>query len=277
MNNLSTWQYQAEQKMQEKGLASNDVNLIFEKVYGANYQMDLLMGNLVYNNSLDEILDEVLQMKRPIAYIVGFEYFYGRKFIVNNDVLIPRIETENLIYEGLNRIKKQYPKGSKIRLLDLCTGSGIIGITMYLELQKEYDIDLHMSDISQKALKLAQKNIDRHNVKAKLIHSDLFNNINGNFDIIFSNPPYVPIDQKMGMMVKENEPHLALYADNEGLAIYERIAKELKGYLKENYLVGFEIGDQQGKALKSMYESKCVNIEVVYDLFGRERNVFIWE
>lgn len=277
MNNLIQWQATAQQKLNEKGLASNDVNLIFEKVYGTEYKNALLLGLLEYHQELDQILDEVLKLDRPIAYIVGFEYFYGRKYKVSKGVLIPRIETENLIYESIKQIRRKFNPGSHLRLLDLCTGSGIVGITMYLELQSEYKLDLVMSDISPEALRVAKHNITAHNVEAEAIVSDLFAEITGRFDVILSNPPYVPFDQEMGLMVKEHEPHLALYAEDDGLAIYQAISEQVFDYLHPKYFLGFEIGDKQGKALNTMYSSKCANIEVVYDLFGRERNVFIQE
>ncbi len=277
MNNLTNWQFQAKAKLQAKGLASNDVNLIFEKVYGENYQTALLLGDLEYCEKLDQILDEVLLLDRPIAHIVGFEYFYGRKYKVTNEVLIPRIETENLIFESVKRIRSQFSPGSKLRVLDLCTGSGIIGITTYHELKDDYVIDLVMSDISKAALAIATENCQLHNVKAELVQSDLFTKITGKFDVILSNPPYVPFEQEMGMMVKEHEPHLALYAKNDGLAIYEQITEIINQYLNSKYFIGFEIGDGQGKVLKEMYKQKCDNIEVVCDLFNRERNVLIWE
>ncbi len=277
MNNLLGWQYCAEQKLQEKGLASNDVNLIFEKVYGADFKNKLLAQNLEYDPELDKILFEVLEMKRPIAHIVGFEYFYGRKYVVTKDVLIPRIETENLIYESIKQIKKQFSNRDTIRVLDLCTGSGIVGITAYKELQEVFNVDLTMSDISSKALEVAKINIKNLNVKADIIESDLFENIEGKFDVILSNPPYVPYDQEMGNMVQENEPHLALYADNDGIAIYELIREQIFNYTNEQYFIGFEIGDGQGKVLNELYNQKYANINVVCDLFGRERNVLIWE
>ncbi len=277
MNNLLTWQYYAERKLQEKGLASNDVNLIFEKVFGSDFKMGLLAQTLEYNQELDSILNEVLEMKRPIAHIVGFEYFYGRKYIVSKDVLIPRIETENLIYESIKKIRQQFLGKSKLRILDLCTGSGIVGITSFLELQNEFEIELVMSDISPEALEITKKNLELNNVQAKLIQSDLFTDIDGKFDVILSNPPYVPYDQEMGEMVKENEPHLALYAENDGLAIYEMIYDQIFNYINESFFIGFEIGDGQGKVLKELYNQKYANIDVVCDLFGRERNVLIWE
>lgn len=277
MTSVLTWQKIASNKLSEKGLAQNSVNLIFDKVYGPNYQLDLLCGNLEYSDDLDVILNEVLQKQKPIAQIVGFEYFYGRKFIVNENVLIPRIETENLIYEAIKFIKEKFKSKSELDVLDMCTGSGIIGITILKELAKSFKINLVMSDISDAALTVTQENLRLHQVEAKIIQSDLFTKIDQQFDVILSNPPYVSKSEVLGEMVLDNEPSLALFADNEGLALYEQIANDYKDYVKNEYFIGLEIGDYQGQAVMDYFATDNVVAKVYRDLFGRERNVFIWE
>ncbi len=277
MTSVLTWQKIASNKLSEKGLAQNSVNLIFDKVYGPNYQLDLLCGNLEYSDDLDVILNEVLQKQKPIAQIVGFEYFYGRKFIVNENVLIPRIETENLIYEAIKFIKEKFKSKSELDVLDMCTGSGIIGITILKELTKSFKINLVMSDISDAALTVAQENLRLHQVEAKIIQSDLFTKIDQQFDVILSNPPYISKSEVLGEMVLDNEPSLALFADNEGLALYEQIANDYKDYVKNEYFIGLEIGDNQGQAVMDYFATVNVATKVYRDLFGRERNVFIWE
>lgn len=277
MTSVLTWQKIASNKLSEKGLAQNSVNLIFDKVYGPNYQLDLLCGNLEYSDDLDVILNEVLQKQKPIAQIVGFEYFYGRKFIVNENVLIPRIETENLIYEAIKFIKEKFKSKSELDVLDMCTGSGIIGITILKELAKSFKINLVMSDISDAALTVAQENLRLHQVEAKIIQSDLFTKIDQQFDVILSNPPYVSKSEVLGEMVLDNEPSLALFADNEGLALYEQIANDYKDYVKNEYFIGLEIGDHQGQTVMDYFATDNVATKVYRDLFGRERNVFIWE
>lgn len=277
MTSVLTWQKIASNKLSEKGLAQNSVNLIFDKVYGPNYQLDLLCGNLEYSDDLDVILNEVLQKQKPIAQIVGFEYFYGRKFIVNENVLIPRVETENLIYEAIKFIKEKFKSKSELDVLDMCTGSGIIGITILKELAKSFKINLVMSDISDAALTVAQENLRLHQVEAKIIQSDLFTKIDQQFDVILSNPPYVSKSEVLGEMVLDNEPSLALFADNEGLALYEQIANDYKNYVKNEYFIGLEIGDHQGQAVMDYFATDNVATKVYRDLFGRERNVFIWE
>ncbi len=276
LNNLVSWYSNAQIKLKQKGLAPNSVNLICEKVYGSDFKNQLYTGELKYDQQLDTILEEVLKCEKPVAYIVGFEYFYGRKFVVDSRVLIPRIETENLIYETIKRIKNIIGPKKQIKTLDLCTGSGIIGITMYQELKSEYEIELTLTDISTKALAVCQQNISNHQIVAKVIQSDLFSNIDEKFDVILTNPPYVPYDQELGMMVGENEPHLALFAENNGLALYQEIANQYLNYVNKKYLIGIELGDGQAKYVQKMFQTETVEVEPVNDLFARERNLFIW-
>ncbi len=262
--------------MQNQGLAVNSVNLICEKVYGFDFQSRLLSGSLEYNKQLDILLKRVLECKEPIAYIVGFEYFYGRKYQVDNRVLIPRVETENLLYLSIEKIRSQFRTKKCLKVLDLCTGSGIVGITLYKELESEYDIELVLSDISEDALKVCQKNVELHNVPARLIQSDLFDEINGKFDVILTNPPYVPYSQSLGIMVGENEPHLALFADDNGLAIYEKISLEYQKYVENKYFIGIEIGDKQAESVMKMMKRSNNQVMMKCDMFERERNVFVW-
>ncbi len=276
MSNLNSWYHEAKQQLQNKGLAPNSINLICEKVYGVDFQSRLLTGALKYDQQLDALLEQVLQCKKPIAYIIGFEYFYGRKFYVDNRVLIPRIETENLLYLSIEKIKQQFVPKQKLKVLDLCTGSGIVGITLYKELASFFEIELVLSDISTDALKVCQNNIDFHNVPCRLIKSDLFDEITEKFDVILTNPPYVPYSQKLGIMVGENEPHLALFAADEGLEIYKKISLEYQKYVEKDYFIGIEIGDNQAKAVMEMMRRSDNQVVMKYDMFERERNVFVW-
>lgn len=207
----------------------------------------------------------------PVQYIIGDVNFYGNTIKVNKNVLIPRFETEELVEKTIKRIKNKFDK--KINILDLCTGSGCIAIT----LKKEVNSNVIASDISTSALEVAKENIKLNNVDIKLIESNLFSNINDKFDCIISNPPYISYDEEIDDIVKNNEPNLALYAPNNGLYFYEEILKNIKNYLNDKFIIAFEIGYKQGNDLIKIADKYLnnVNILVEKDLQGRDRFLFI--
>ena len=207
----------------------------------------------------------------PIQYIIGDVNFYGNTIKVNKNVLIPRFETEELVEKTIKKIKNKFDK--KINILDLCTGSGCIAIT----LKKELNSNITATDISSDSLAVAKENIKLNNVDINLIHSDLFQNINDKFDCIISNPPYISYDETIDDIVKNNEPNIALYAPNNGLYYYEEILKNIKNYLNDKFIIAFEIGYKQGKSLIDIVNKylKDVNILVEKDLQGRDRFLFI--
>ena len=208
----------------------------------------------------------------PLQYIVGNVNFYGNKIKVNKNVLIPRFETELLVEKTYNYIKTYFP--SDIRLLDMGTGSGCIVIS----LRKMLPIDVDAVDISDLALEIARENAVKNNVNINFIQSDLFSNISGKYDVIISNPPYIAYDEKIDELVKNNEPSLALYADNDGLWFYEKILEEASKYLKERSLVAFEIGETQGDRIKELAKKyfPMAEVKVEKDFPGKDRYVFIF-
>lgn len=207
----------------------------------------------------------------PVQYIIGDVNFYGNTIKVNKDVLIPRYETEELVEKTIKKIKNKFNK--KIDVLDLCTGSGCIAITI----KKEINSNVTATDISSDALEVAKKNVNLNNVDIKLINSDLFNNIDGKFDCIISNPPYISYDEEIDEIVKNNEPNIALYAPNNGLYFYEEILKNIKKYLNDEFIIAFEIGYKQGESLVELANRYLnnVTISVEKDLQGRDRFLFI--
>ena len=221
-----------------------------------------------------ENLDEAIERYKngePVQYIIGNVNFYGNTIKVNKNVLIPRFETEELVEKTIKRIKNKFDQ--QINILDLCTGSGCIAIT----LKKELNSNITATDISIDALEVAKENIKLNNVDIKLIESNLFSNINDKFDCIISNPPYISYDEEIDDIVKNNEPDIALYAPNKGLYFYEEILKNIKKYLNDKFIIAFEIGYKQGNDLIKIADKYLnnVNISVEKDLQGRDRFLFI--
>ena len=240
----------------------------------------------LFSNSLSEqiskeneekyfsLIEKHIKEDVPLSHLVGFEYFYDRKYKVTKDVLSPRMETEELIYKVIEYVKASNKNNFKI--LDLCTGSGIIAITLKKELE-QVSVDVIASDISEEAIEVAKENAQSHDATIKFIKSDIFNNIDDKFDIIVSNPPY--IDRKDEVTMKDNvlkyDPHLALFAEEEGMYFYRKIIEQANDYLNENGVMFFEIGyDQKDKIIK-LADINGYSAEVYKDINGRDRMAFL--
>ena len=220
------------------------------------------------------LIEKHIEEDVPLSHLVGFEYFYDRKYKVTKDVLSPRMETEELIYKVIEYVKATTKNNLKI--LDLCTGSGIIAITLKKELS-QFSIDVVASDISEEAIKVAKENAQVHDATIKFIQSDIFDNIADKFDIIVSNPPY--IDRKDEITMQDNvlkyDPHLALFAEEEGMYFYRKIIEQANDYLNENGVIFFEIGyDQKDKIIK-LADMNGYSAEVYKDINGRDRMAFL--
>ena len=216
------------------------------------------------------LIDKHIEENMPLSHLAGFEYFYDRKFKVTKDVLSPRMETEELIYKVIEYIKSI--NKNNIKILDLCTGSGIIGITLRKELESK-SLEVVASDISEEALKVAKENAIMNEAEVKFIQSDIFENINEKFDIIVSNPPYIAYSDKITMEdnVLNYDPHLALFAEEDGMYFYREIVENSKEYLNKDGMIFFEIGyDQREKILKLANENEF-RAEVYKDINGRDR------
>ena len=240
----------------------------------------------IFSNSLSEqmskenedkyfsLIEKHIKEDVPLSHLVGFEYFYDRKYKVTKDVLSPRMETEELIYKVIEYVKAS--NKNKFKILDLCTGSGIIAITLKKELD-QFSIDIAASDVSEEAIEVAKENAQSHDATIKFIKSDIFNNIDDRFDIIVSNPPY--IDRKDEVTMKDNvlkyDPHLALFAEEEGMYFYRKIIEQANDYLNENGVMFFEIGyDQKDKIIK-LADINGYSAEVYKDINGRDRMAFL--
>ena len=220
------------------------------------------------------LIEKHIKEDVPLSHLVGFEYFYDRKFKVTKDVLSPRMETEELIYKVVEYVK--ITKKNNLRILDLCTGSGIIAITLKKELS-QFSIDVVASDISKEALEVAKENVKTHTADVRFIQSDIFNNIDDKFDIIVSNPPY--IDRKDEVTMEDNvlkyDPHLALFAEEEGMYFYRNITEQANSYLNANGVIFFEIGYDQKDKIVRLADMNGYHAEVYKDINGRDRMAFL--
>lgn len=226
------------------------------------------------DKDLDTALKE-LESGIPVQYIVGNTNFYGYDFKVNRNTLIPRFETELLVEKTYNYIKKYFNKDN-IKILDIGTGSGCIAITLNKLLNS---CDITGIDISSEALEVAKENNIINNTNVKFIESDIFSNVSDKYDVIISNPPYISYDDiEVIDIVKNNEPHLALYAKDNGLYFYDKIIKDSSKYLNDKFIMAFEIGYKQGKDITKIVNKyyKDINMSVEKDYSGRDRFVFIW-
>lgn len=242
-------------------LNKNEINII------ANENIELS------NENKKQLLESIEKIKKgyPLQYITHYQEFMGIKFEVNENVLIPQPDTEVLVEKTIKIVQKCYPKedNRNIKILDLCTGSGAIAISL-----KKYlpSVQVFASDISKKALEIAKANAKKNDVQIKLIESNMFENINEKFDIVVSNPPYIKTDEitKLSNQV-QNEPRLALDGGKDGLDFYRIIQKNIKNYLYENGILLMEIGYDQGQAVASMFK----NSKLVKDYAGKNR-VIMW-
>ena len=221
-------------------------------------------------NRYFDLINKNINEDTPLSHLVGFDYFYDRKFKVTKDVLSPRMETEELIYKVLEYIKKS--KKDSFRILDLCTGSGIIAITLKKEIVEKYT-EIVASDISEKALSIAIENANNTNANITFIKSDLFDNISGKFDLIISNPPYISYKDKI--TIKDNvlnyDPHLALFAEEDGIYFYRKIIEKAVHYLSKDGVIFFEIGYDQKEKILELGKNNNFITTVYKDINDRDR------
>lgn len=203
----------------------------------------------------------------PLQYIIGEQEFMGLRFKVNSNVLIPRQDTETLVEQVLKIVKP----GMKV--LDLCTGSGCVLISV---LKNAPELTGMGSDISKTALLVAKENAKLHEVDAEWVRSDLFDNITETFDVIMTNPPYIPPGEILSLMpeVRDFEPENALDGGADGLDFYRKITGQVKDYLNPGGYVYMEIGYDQGEAVSElMRNAGFTEVEVIKDLARNDRVV----
>lgn len=262
----------------KKYLHTMDVKLLLSFVLGydnlelLNHLNDFVSDDIVfkYKDIIKRLLDG-----EAIQYIIGNVNFYGNEFKINKNVLIPRFETEELVEKTLNILNEKFSDYDSVKILDVGCGSGVIGITLDKLYKKSI---VTCSDISQYALDTTALNAKLLESDINVIKSDMLKNINGKYDVIISNPPYIMEEEQIELKVKNNEPHIALYGGKDGLKYYREILSTAKKNLNDKYLIAFEIGWQQKDAIISIAKEFFDNstIECFQDMSQKDRIILIY-
>ena len=263
--------------------------LVFGKSHCHSDHAKILLAELLDKNPLEllnyleekvteDIVDlykkEILALEagKPLQYVIGSVNFYGNKFIIDERVLIPRFETEELVEKTIEYINNNF--NESIDVIDLGCGSGVIGLTLEKKISTK-SVDL--VDISKEALEVATINCNNLDSKANLIENDFLEGITKKYDLIISNPPYIKTNEEIESIVKNNEPELALYAGEDGLDCYKKILSQVKNNMKDKCLIAFEIGCDQAEQITELVNEYLtdVKVEVKKDLSGKDRMLFI--
>lgn len=238
-----------------------------------------------FETEMDEALIEKYEagVKRliegePLAHILGFEWFYGYKFTVNENVLIPRPETEELVANILAGYDEYFAENEQVHAVDIGTGSGAIAISVKKE---EPRIMMLATDISEKAVEVAQKNASDNDACVSFVVGDMLEPVidrNYKVDILISNPPYIPNEEEMEDSVVNYEPHVALFGGADGLKFYRQIFERAPLILKEKAMMAFEMGYDQGERLSALAKEYFpdARVEVVKDLNNKNRMLFVY-
>ena len=223
-----------------------------------------------YPKTIEEILVKI-KSGYPVQYLIGNVYFYNSLINVSENVLIPRPETEYLVEKTIDYVKQRF--NHKINIIDLGTGSGCIAIA----LKKELDSKVSALDISRDALELAKLNALENNVDINFYGIDITKPLEDIYDIIISNPPYIPKNGYVAENVLKYEPRIALFADEEGIYFYKKIIKNNLNKLNKNGFMAFEIGDNEENLLEEfLKEEGITNYKFECDLTNRIRYLFIF-
>ncbi len=247
-----------------------DAWLLLEGACGCTRNDLYLRGNEPLNAEGEALYREYLKKRSqriPVQQILGVQEFMGLSFLVTPDVLCPRQDTEVLVEEALKYIRPGY------HILDMCTGSGCIILSL---LHFAKDCKGTAADLSEKALAVAKENAKRMSAECTWVHSDLFEHIEGRFDVIISNPPYIATKEIEALMpeVRDREPRMALDGMEDGLFFYRKIVAASKDFLNPGGWLMFEIGYDQGEAVSEMMRAAGYSqVKVIKDLAGLDRVV----
>ena len=253
-------------------------SIFIEKELGYNkFQQRQSENEILSEKQIENFRALISELKtgKPFQQILGETEFYGLKFFVDENVLIPRPETEELLELAIEKIKARSLKSEVIKILDIGTGSGIIPIV----LKKHFpQAEISAIDFSEKALKTAKRNADFHEVEINFIHQDYLNaDLTEIYDVIISNPPYIGKEEEVEIAdsVKEFEPKMALFSPtSNALIFYEKIAKDCENHLAKNGLVFLEINQKLGNETRELFVDVLSEVELLKDISGNER--FVW-
>lgn len=228
----------------------------------------------ISNQDGEKFLDIITELKtgKPYQHILGETEFYGMHFFVNENVLVPRPETEELLEIAISRLNTLQISSQSFTILDIGTGSGVIPLVLKKHFPRA---DVSSIDLSEKALEVAKKNADLHQLKINFIQDDYLDyNVNEKYNVIISNPPYIGIDEEKEIepSVKDFEPKMALFSPtDDALLFYKKIAVDSRDYLKEKGLLFLEINQKLGYETLELYKTIFTEVELLQDLSGNDR------
>lgn len=249
--------------------------LHFSKMDSSNLllSMDKEIPEDVYQDFLYGV-DRYITKNIPVQHIIGHEEFYGHKFIVNKSVLIPRFETEELVANVLMYYDEVFDS-KEVNVVDVGTGSGCLAVTLDIE---EKNMSVTATDISLEALDVAKLNNKKLKGNVTFLQGDMLEPLKGmKFDILVSNPPYIPNLEYVENLVIDNEPRVALFGGEDGLDYYKKIIKNAESILNDKYIIAFEHAFNKAKQLKKIIKKHIHNAEIIQikDMQGKDRMTFI--
>lgn len=277
MRELLNW---GEKFALENGKEDSAVKLLLMHVTEKeSYEILADMNMSVSNDKVEEFERYVkmyVENNIPVQHIMGYETFFGHKFIVNDDVLIPRFETEELVANVLATYDEVFD-GAKVKVVDVGTGSGAIGVTLAVE---EPNMEVIVTELSEAALEVAKQNAAQLDADVTFYQGDMLQPLIDRglkFDILVSNPPYIPLTEEVDPFVKDNEPHLALFGGEDGLKFYRQILKDAHKVVNKKNIIAFEHAYNHKEAMAELVRKYFPQskFETLKDLNGKDRMTII--
>jgi len=280
MNTIRNLLLTAEKKALEVGKEDSAIKLLMQYTTGregydlvANLDEALSDAHVL---AFEEHVAKYLDGNIPIQHLIGYETFFGYEFKVNEDVLIPRFETEELVAKVLE-LYDEYFEGKEVEVVDVGTGCGAIGITLALEASL---MNVMVTDISEVALAVARFNAENLGADVRLLQSDMLIGLvaeGKKFDILVSNPPYIPQAEEVDSLVYDNEPHLALFGGEDGLYFYREILRDAHGILNKPSVIAFEHAYHHRVGMAELVKEffPDAEFETIKDMQGKDRMTMI--